>query len=109
MNVILNVVKNLKVSETVGGSANLEMLRFRSARHTERQRLPRLVPSLAMTEYGSNLAMTYSVNEIATSLKALAMTEYSIDSRNDDAIEFDTPKVYNAVNATDSNQGINLN
>ena len=30
MNVILNVVKNLKVSETVGGSANLEMLRFRS-------------------------------------------------------------------------------
>lgn len=31
MNVILNVVKNLKVSETVDGSANLEMLRFRSA------------------------------------------------------------------------------
>ena len=30
-NVILNVVKNLKVSETVDGSANLEMLRFRSA------------------------------------------------------------------------------
>ena len=29
--VILNVVKNLKVSETVDGSANLEMLRFRSA------------------------------------------------------------------------------
>ena len=39
--VILNVVKNLKVSETVGGSANLEMLRFRSA-------------------------MTYSATEIAT-------------------------------------------
>ena len=30
-NVILNVVKNLKGSETVDGSANLEMLRFRSA------------------------------------------------------------------------------
>ena len=29
--VILNVVKNLKVSETVDGSASLEMLRFRSA------------------------------------------------------------------------------
>ena len=29
--VILNEVKNLKVSETVDGSANLEMLRFRSA------------------------------------------------------------------------------
>ena len=29
--VILNVVKNLKVSETVDGSANLEMLRLRSA------------------------------------------------------------------------------
>ena len=27
MNVILNVVKNLKVSETVDGSANLEILR----------------------------------------------------------------------------------
>ena len=27
MNVILNEVKNLKVSETVDGSANLEMLR----------------------------------------------------------------------------------
>ena len=39
MYVILNEVKNLKVSETVDGSANLEMLRFRSA---------------------------YSVNEIAT-------------------------------------------
>ena len=54
-------------------------------------------------------AMTYSATEIATSLTALAMTEYSIGSRNDDAMEFDTPKVYNAVNATDSNQGINLN
>ena len=31
MNVILNEVKNLKVSETVDGSANLEMLRLRSA------------------------------------------------------------------------------
>ena len=30
-NVILNEVKNLKVSETVDGSVNLEMLRFRSA------------------------------------------------------------------------------
>ena len=29
--VILNVVKNLKVSETVDGSANLEILCFRSA------------------------------------------------------------------------------
>ena len=29
--VILNEVKNLKVSETVDGSANLEMLRLRSA------------------------------------------------------------------------------
>ena len=29
--VILNVVKNLKVSETVDGSVSLEMLRFRSA------------------------------------------------------------------------------
>ena len=28
--VILNEVKNLKVSETVDGCANLEMLRFRS-------------------------------------------------------------------------------
>ena len=28
--VILNEVKNLKVSETVNGSANLEILRFRS-------------------------------------------------------------------------------
>ena len=68
MNVILNVVKNL--SESVGvlllcypvdASLSLsmtkhseEMLRFRSA-------------------------MTYSVNEIATSLKALAMTEYGIN------------------------------
>ncbi len=48
MNVILNVVKNLKASETVDGSASLEMLRFRSA---------------------------YSANEIATSGDALlAMT-----------------------------------
>ena len=31
MDVILNEVKNLKVSETVDGSANLEMLRLRSA------------------------------------------------------------------------------
>ena len=61
-----------------------EMLRYTQYEHTERQRLPRLVPSLAMTEY-------------------------SIGSRNDDAMEFDTPKVHNAVNATDSNQGINLN
>ena len=54
-------------------------------------------------------AMTYSATEIATSLKALAMTEYSIGSRNDDAMEFDTPKVHTSVNATDSNQGVNLN
>ena len=53
--------------------------------------------------------MTYSATEIATSLKALAMTEYSIGSRNDGTIEFDTPKVHNSVNATDSNQGVNLN
>ena len=48
--VILNEVKNLKVSETVDGSANLEILRFRSGWQS-------------------------TVNEIATSGKALlAMT-----------------------------------
>ena len=69
------------------------MLRLCSAWHTVRVRLPRLVPSLAMTVYSINLAMT----------------EYSIGSRNDGTIEFDVPKVYNSVNATDSNQGVNLN
>ena len=57
----------------------------------------------------TSLSMTYRATEIATSLKALAMTEYSIGSRNDDAMEFDTPKVHTSVNTTDSNQGVNLN
>ena len=58
MNVILNVVKNLKVSEAVDGSASLEILRCAQNDKNTASGLPRLVPSLAMTEYGINLAMT---------------------------------------------------
>ena len=57
MNVILNVVKNLEVSKSVDGSASLEILRF-TQDDRESERLPRLVPSLAMTEYSISLAMT---------------------------------------------------
>ena len=42
-------MKNLKVSETVDGSANLEILRVAQDDRAVRMRLPRLVPSLAMT------------------------------------------------------------
>ena len=55
--VILNVVKNLEVSKSVDGSASLETLRF-TQDDRESERLPRLVPSLAMTEYSISLAMT---------------------------------------------------
>ena len=57
MNVILNVVKNLEVSKSVDGSASLEILRF-TQDDRESERLPRLVPSLAMTMYSISLAMT---------------------------------------------------
>ena len=57
MNVILNVVKNLEVSKSVDGSASLEILRF-TQDDRESERLPRLVPSLAMTGYSISLAMT---------------------------------------------------
>ena len=46
--VILNEVKNLEVSVTVVGSTSLEILRY-TQDDIESVRLPRLVPSLAMT------------------------------------------------------------
>ena len=47
--VILNEVKNLEVSVAVDGSASLEILRC-TQDDIKSERLPRLVPSLAMTE-----------------------------------------------------------
>ena len=47
--VILNEVKNLEVSVAVDGSASLEILRC-TQDDIESVRLPRLVPSLAMTK-----------------------------------------------------------
>ena len=58
--VILNEVKNLKVSETVDGSANLEILRDAQDDRAVRMRLPRLGTSLAMTEYSITLTMTHT-------------------------------------------------
>ena len=55
--VILNEVKNLEVSVAVDGSASLEILRY-TQDDIESVRLPRLVPSLAMTVDSINLAMT---------------------------------------------------
>ena len=56
--VILNVVKNLKVSETVDGSANLEILRC-----AQDDKVLRGDPSLS-------LRMTKYSEEIATSLRS---------------------------------------
>ena len=47
--VILNEVKNLEVSVAVDGSASLEILRY-TQDDIKSVRLPRLVPSLAMTK-----------------------------------------------------------
>ena len=48
---MLNAVKNLEVSVAVDGSTSLEILRYTQddREPTMARRLPRLVPSLAMT------------------------------------------------------------
>ena len=55
--VILNAVKNLEVSVAVDGSASLEILHC-TQDDIKSERLPRLVPSLAMTALSISLAMT---------------------------------------------------
>ena len=73
--VILNEVKNLEVSVAVDRSASLEILRC-TQDDIESVRLPRLVPSLAMTVDSINLAMTmYSVWPARISFVALRMTQ----------------------------------
>ena len=72
--VILNGVKNLEVSVAVDRSASLEILRC-TQDDIESERLPRLIPSLAMTGDSINLAMTVdSVWSARRSFVALRMT-----------------------------------